>query len=81
MLYSTPLVLSLLSVWDANTATWGGWVTEGAVVSNTSGGWTLKDVLLTSYACETVRIGFLHTETSISLSLGWYIDEVEVSAF
>ncbi|MCP4995683.1 MAG: hypothetical protein GY934_18190, partial [Gammaproteobacteria bacterium] len=52
-----------ISVWDANTATWGIWTSEGIAVSsssvsNYSGGWTLKAVELTAYQGETVRIGF-----------------------
>ncbi|MCP4274781.1 MAG: hypothetical protein GY779_00295, partial [Gammaproteobacteria bacterium] len=67
-----------ISVWDSGTSTWGDWVSEGTAVINVSGGWSVKDVDLTAYTDEIVRIGFLHTETSVSVSTGWYIDDIEI---
>jgi len=70
-----------IAVWDAGTSTWGSWINKGTVASNESGGWTLNDVTLTSYAGETIRVGFLHTESSIGVDAGWYIDAVEIAVF
>jgi hypothetical protein len=74
-----------VSVWDNVAETWGSWVNEGAAVVNTSG-WSLKDVDLTAYAGETVRIAFYHTAGRTccpefaSESTGWYIDDIELVA-
>ena len=70
-----------VSVWDPNTSTWGAWISEGTSVVNSSGGWSLKDVTLTAYAGETVRIGFLHTADTVNVATGWYIDDVTISVF
>jgi hypothetical protein len=70
-----------ISVWDANASTWSGWVNEGAPVANVSGGWSLKDVDLTAYAGETVRIAFYHTASISTPSFGWYLDDITVSVF
>ena len=65
-----------ISVWDASS--WGPWISEGTSVADTSGGWSLKDVDLTAYAGETVRLAFYHTESSIRISTGWYIDAIDI---
>ena len=71
-----------VSVWDSVSSTWGVWTSEGTVVNTTSGGWSLKDVDLTAYAGETVRLGFLHTTDSVStIGAGWYIDDIGISVF
>ena len=74
-----------VQVWNAGTSTWGTWVDEGTAVADTSG-WSLKDVDLTAYAGETVRIGFFHVAgRALSYvadeSTGWYIDDVSVAVF
>ena len=75
-----------VSVWDAVTDTWGGWVSEGIPVVNASGGWTQKDVILTAYAGKTIRLGFYHTATRCSYcggseGAGWYIDDISIQIF
>jgi len=75
-----------ISVWDTTTSTWGNWTSEGIADTNTSGGWTQKDVLLTLYAGKTVRIGFYHTAARqfasiASESTGWYIDDIIITVF
>lgn len=71
-----------ISVKDDATGVWGAWVSVGGSVSSYSGGWTLKDVELTDYAGQTVRIGFLHSADrkygSASESHGWFIDNLEL---
>ncbi len=72
-----------ISVWDAATSTWGAWTNKGTAVVSTSA-WTLKDVELTAYAGETIRLGFYHTaqrsptSSYVSESTGWYIDDIEI---
>ena len=72
-----------VSVFDAMTGTWGAWISEGTSVTASSGGWSLKDVDLTAYAGETVRVGIYHTAdgSSISLGNGWYVDDVVIVVF
>jgi hypothetical protein len=42
-----------------------------------SDGWVLGSGVLSSFAEQTIRIAFYHTESSVSESTGWYLDEVE----
>ena len=71
-----------VSVWDATGMTWGSWIDVGTAVSGVSGGWSLKDVDLTAYAGEIVRIAFFHTADGIGVvSTGWYVDDIEVVVF
>jgi len=74
-----------VSVWDSNTASWGAWQSEGVSSISQSGGWLLKDVDLTDYATQRIRLGFLHTANGLGNAVsnfsGWYIDEVVVSVF
>jgi hypothetical protein len=42
--------------------------------------WSLKDVELTDYAGETVRIAFQHLSPH-GLGAGWYIDDIETLTF
>ena len=55
-------------------------MSEGAVVANSSGGWSLKDVDLTAYSGERVRIGFLHSAGTSNVSPGWYVDDKPTEA-
>ena len=72
---------------DATTSTWGAWTNEGIPNVNISGGWTQKDVILTAYAGETIRLGFYHTaerspnSSYVSESTGWYIDDIIITVF
>jgi len=56
----------------------------GAItVSGVYAEWTLRDVDLTPYAGQTIKIGFYHTADRdswghVSESSGWYIDDIEV---
>ena len=59
--------------------TFGEWISVGTFVSNQSG-WTQKNVDLTLYAGETVRIAFLHT-AGVGDGAGWYIDDIELVTF
>ena len=68
----------LVRVWNATTSTWGGWIPEGTAVSYGSGGWSLKDVDLTAYAGETVRIAFYHYSDFANVGPGWFIDDVQI---
>ena len=70
-----------ISVWDGTA--WGDWENVGVAVTYVSGGWSLKDVDLTTYAGQRVRLGFLHHATrspsyKASESKGWYIDDIEI---
>ena len=71
-----------ISVYDDSTASWGAWSSQGQSIVNTSA-WSLKDVDLTAFAGDTVRVAFYHTADSSSYgcggtSTGWYIDEVQI---
>ena len=48
------------------------------VVTIASGGWSIKDVDLTAYSDERVRLGFLHFSATSIVGAGWYIDNLEV---
>jgi len=68
---------------DPATGTWSGWVDVGQSIADTSS-WSLKDVDLTSYAGQKVRLAFYHSANYSSYgcsgtSTGWYIDDVEIS--
>jgi bacillopeptidase F (M6 metalloprotease family) len=65
------------------SGTFGPWESVGTAVANASGGWSLKDVDLTAYAGQTVRIGFFHTTDEFTnfVGAGWYIDDVSVVKF
>ena len=72
-----------ISVQDDATGEWGAWVNEGGAVSSYSGGWSLKDVDLTDYAGQTIRIGFLHVADRnqyghASEGPGWFIDDIQI---
>ncbi|GAH04074.1 unnamed protein product, partial [marine sediment metagenome] len=70
-----------ISVWNAGTSTWGGWVSEGTAIANASGGWSLRDVDLTTYSGERIRMGFLHFAETNFESSGWYVDDIGISVF
>lgn len=72
-----------VQVWDAAGAAWGAWGNVGASVSSHYSDWSLKDVDLTAYAGETVRIAFFHVATRqysnvADESTGWYIDDISI---
>jgi bacillopeptidase F (M6 metalloprotease family) len=56
------------------------WANEGTRVISQSGGWTQKNVDLTTYAGETVRLGFLH-RAPIGGRRGWFVDDIEFVTF
>ena len=74
-----------VSVWNTVTNSWDAWADVGTAVADTSG-WSLKDVDLTAYAGDTIRIAFYHTASrpccgGANESTGWYIDDVVVQVF
>jgi hypothetical protein len=70
-----------VSVWDPMTSTWLAWVNVGPQILNVSGGWSLRDVILTAYEGQRVRIAFLHASGAFNISSGWYIDSCAISVF
>ena len=71
-----------ISIWDSEAEAWGDWIDEGVAVANNSG-WSLKDVDLTGYAGQTIRVAFLHVaHRALSYvadeSTGWYIDDIRI---
>lgn len=63
--------------------TWGAWENVGTTIVDSSG-WSLKDIALTAYAGNKVRIGFYHTAQCYygdcrDTSTGWYIDDILLS--
>ena len=71
-----------ISVKDDATGEWETWVNVGGAVSSYSGGWSLKDVDLSDYAGQTLRIGFLHVADrkygNASEGPGWFIDDIQI---
>ena len=72
-----------ISVFDSSTDAWGPWEDKGDPVVSYSGGWSLKDVDLTEYAGQTIRIGFYHVahrspSSTASEGPGWYIDDIQI---
>ncbi len=70
---------------DPVTGAFAAGVNVGTAVVSTSGGWSLKDVDLTAYAGETVRLAFFHTAADVccggNVSTGWYIDNIQIQVF
>jgi len=73
-----------VSVYDSNTSNWGDWEDVGRTVEGGASDWTIKDVDLTSYAGQTVRIGFNHSAndssgvSGVDNWHGWFIDDVTI---
>ncbi|MBU0973788.1 MAG: choice-of-anchor J domain-containing protein [Proteobacteria bacterium] len=67
-----------VSIFDGTTKTWSAWENVGNSVSSSSGGWSIKDVDLTEYAGQTVRIGFFHVADGADQSYGWYVDDIQI---
>ena len=66
-----------ISVKEDATGDWGAWENIGSALGRyDSGGWSVKDVELTRYAGQTVRIGFLHVADPPYERQGWYIDDI-----
>ena len=58
---------------------WSAWESTGGSVLTGSGGWSRKDVDLTAYAGQKVRIAFFHSaDASFGQSSGWFIDDIQV---
>lgn len=73
-----------ISVYDEALQEWSDWTTIGNSVNSSSPTWSLRNVDLTAYAGEKVRIAFYHTEISYNsyyycASSGWYIDDIEIT--
>jgi hypothetical protein len=67
-----------ISLWDGSK--WGPWTTIATPTApNTSSPWSPVAVNLTPYAGQTVQIAFYHTAASRWESLGWYIDDVQIT--
>ena len=65
---------------DDSTGDWGVWEDVGEPLGQyDSGGWSVKDVELTGYAGQTVRIGFLHVADPPYERQGWYIDDIRIA--
>lgn len=60
--------------------TFGTWVSVGDAAAGASSDWELRTVILTEYAGETARIGFLINGNGGS-GPGWYIDDIEFLTF
>jgi VWFA-related protein len=65
-----------VAVW--NGSSWGDWVNEGIPVVGLSGDWFIKDVDLTAYAGQTIRLAFYHMAAPCCESTGWYIDDIKI---
>jgi hypothetical protein len=60
--------------------TFGNWVDQGFVARDNSAVWSPRNVDLTAYAGEMIRIGFFHLSAAGGLA-GWYIDDIEILKF
>jgi hypothetical protein len=59
---------------------YGVWQPSIADVTSSPGGWSYKNLDLTEYAGERVRIRFTHSAREYDQSSGWYIDDLELSS-
>jgi len=75
-----------ISSFDPSTGDWSAWAdVSGSYISGVSLSWTQRELNLTAWAGQKVRVAFLHTASRNSAghaseSTGWYIDEVHVTA-
>ncbi len=66
-----------ISTWTGTD--WSGWETLATpALSGNSSPWSPVKIPLTGYGGQTVRIGFHHFASDTNVSLGWYIDNVEI---
>ncbi len=65
---------------DESTKIWSSWVSVSNQYTNSSSVWSYASVDLTSYAGETVRLGFLFItdDQSSNVRTGWYIDDLSI---
>lgn len=73
-----------LSSYNELTGTWSTWVDVGDPTVGVSGGWTTRDIDVTEFQGQRVRLGFMHTESNnglTSTSSGWYIDDINIVVF
>ncbi|MCP3915835.1 MAG: hypothetical protein GY711_09785, partial [bacterium] len=70
-----------VSAYDPGTGAWVDWVTVGSASASVPS-WSLRQVDLTAYAGQQVRLAFYHTAAygggCGGSSHGWFIDEVRV---
>ncbi|MEA2061361.1 MAG: hypothetical protein U9P10_12815 [Thermodesulfobacteriota bacterium] len=67
-----------ISAYNESTGDWEPWETIETIV-DWSSVWSPMDIDLTDYACNTIKIGFLHiTEDDVNIGAGWYIDDVRL---
>lgn len=61
---------------------WSDFTTMSDDINNTSNSWTQRDVDLSAYASERIRIAFYHVvyDYAGATSTGWYIDDVSITS-
>ena len=71
-----------ICVWDTATSTCGSWIDVGTAVTGTSD-WSQRDLILTAYAGQTIRLAFFHQAdfSSNTVAAGWFVDEITFSVF
>ena len=69
-----------ISEFNEDEQTWSNFLAIGPQVKGISTYWTQSDIDLTAYASKRVRIAFYHSATNITVSTGWYIDDIEVTS-
>ena len=62
------------------TETWSEWETIDTSVSQdySSKVWLLKQIDLTKYASQRIKVGFLHYGFSDYVAPGWYVDDIQI---
>ena len=66
-----------ISVWNEDD--WGDWMTLlTSAQQDDRSDWSRVGLDLTAYADQRVRIAFYHVESNSYVSLGWYIDNVQL---
>lgn len=55
------------------------WLNVGSRQSNNSSVWSRRDVDITEYAGQSVRLAFLHiADRNSSINIGWYLDSISI---
>lgn len=57
---------------------WSVWQSVGESITGASGVWSRRDVDLTEYAGQTIRIGFFHNAEVNTESSGWFMDDIRL---
>ncbi len=75
-----------ISIWDPalDKLSWSAWKNIGDPVRGSSAVWTQKEIDLTAYANQKVKLAFRHIDDWVDggdeVASGWYLDDIEIVA-